>query len=152
MTTYTFSAERQLIFYINVGGQLRLVRFGERNAFGGSVFSTTRALSAEAIRKTALFKRGIIKEVTSLPQPAPAVKDPSASASPAVKGAVKQTAAPKKETKTAADETKAELLKAKNYTQARSLLAKKLGINYRDIKSPDQLNQLANDAGVVVEY
>ena len=41
---------------------------------------------------------------------------------------------------------------AKNFTQAKSMLSKKLGINYKDIKTPDQLMKLAKDNGIIIKY
>ena len=159
MESYTFSAERQLFFYVNVKGQQRLVKFGDRNAYGASVFTTMLRETAEAIRRHSLYKRGVIKEqVTEKPQAVQApTPTPKVVNKPVAKVATQtqQTKpATKEPTTTAAPEqtTKKELLEARNFTQAKSLLAKKLGIAYSDIKTPDQLMQLAKQAGIEVVY
>ncbi len=151
MEGYKFSSERQLFFYVNVKGQLRLVKFGERNSYGACVFTTMLRETAEAIRRHSLYKRGVIKEqVTEKPQTAvetPAPK-PKVVAKPAAPQVKKETAA----TETPEQTEKKEVVEARNFTQAKSLLAKKLGIAYSDIKTPDQLMQLAKQAGVEIVY
>jgi hypothetical protein len=141
MAVYTFSAERQLFFYVNVGGQQRLVKFGERNAYGASVFQTILRETAEAIRRHSLFKRGVIREAVN----DTAAEDTAARVTTEVLGSGRSTdEAPKG--------PEAETIEAKNFTQAKSAVAKKLGIGYNDIKTPDQLMQLAKEHGLNIVY
>lgn len=149
MSTYHFSADRQLFFYVNVAGQQRLVRFGERNTFGSSVYTTKLRETAEAIRRHSLYKRGVIREQVS--DEAPKIK----AATPVLEAPAKNERSEAK-TEGADAKTKKEMAKevmeARNFTQAKSLLAKRLDIPYNTIKTPDQLQQLAKEAGIEIVY
>lgn len=150
MNTYCFSAARQLFFYVNVAGQQRLVRFGERNAFGASTFTTRLRDTAEAIRRHSLYKRGVIREQVSDEADAVTVLEAPA------KGERVVTAmqAPAKEEKPieAKQVTSKEVMEVRNFTQAKSMLAKRLDIAYGSIKTPDQLLQLAKEANIEIIY
>ena len=75
MDNYIFSASRQLIFFVNINGQQRLVQFGSRNANGSSIFQTTNEKTAEAIRNHSLYRRGVVVEQV---EKKPEVKKPEA--------------------------------------------------------------------------
>lgn len=163
MSNYTFSAERQLMFYVTINGVQRLVKFGSRNANGASVFITSLRSTAEAIREHSLFKRGVIVEqnpVVEEPEKKPEpVTDPVVQMFIPPKAAVREdvTEEPEEPTEIPEDEVtnhadESEIIKAKNFTQAKSLLSKKLGINYKDIKTPDQMMKLAKDNGIIIKY
>jgi len=164
MSTYHFSADRQLFFYVNVAGQQRLVRFGERNSFGASEFRTQLRETAEAIRRHSLYKRGVIREMVSEEEAAKAVGArvraavvTSDTAARADGDARVRTAVDTAGTAAGADGETAvtaakEVIEARNFTQAKSLLAKRLEIAYSDIKTPDQLLQKAKEAGIEIVY
>ena len=158
MTPYCFFSNRQLIFYININGQQRLVKFGERDTFGVSAFQTTNPYTAEAIRKSSLYKKGVIKEESKVEE----------KPEPVIMGEVKKVPADLEAEPTPVDEetvvndtvnegatstdNNENVIEARNFTQAKSMLAKKLNIKYNDIKTPDQMMQLAKDAGITLKY
>ena len=176
MKDYIFSASRQLMFYVNIGGVMRLVQFGARNANGQSVFMTNNKNTAEAIRKHSLFRRGVVTEFEASDEPEkPATKvtgterrtrpaepategtgterrteEPAEPDEPATEGAGTERGT-ERSTEQGTEQGE-EVIEAKNYTQARSLLAKRLEISYNDIKNPEQLIKLAKDAGITVKY
>lgn len=164
MTPYCFFSNRQLIFYININGQQRLVKFGERDTFGVSAFQTTNPYTAEAIRKSSLFKKGVIREESKMEEePKPAVmkkveKVPVATGQVVTEPVVTEpvvtdpiTIEPSSGSTTDAGDSE-NVIEAKNFTQAKSMLAKKLNIKYNDIKTPAQMMQLAKDAGITLKY
>ena len=57
-----FVSDSELIFKVCVGGQYKLVSFGERSDAGSSVFITKDPILAQAIRNTRYFKTGRIVE------------------------------------------------------------------------------------------
>ena len=155
MENYIFSANRQLMFYVGIGGQSRLVQFGSRNVNGTSLFQTSDDNVAEAIRKHSLFKRGAITEFErekTVKKPA----KPVLRYNPIVQEPVNTV---KKPEVTVIDDNEeygqpvgTEVIEAKNFTQAKSMLAKRLNIKYNDIKNPGMLVQLAKDAGITIKY
>lgn len=147
---YEFSADRQLFFYVNIEGQQRLVRFGERNSYGASMFQTQLAKTAEAIRKHSLFKRGVIKEMTrEEPKAATATMPETKVPGTERNGANEANGANGQADGATGQEN---VLEVKNFTQAKSALAKKLDIAYSDIKTPMQLEELAKKAGITIVY
>ena len=149
---YEFSADRQLFFYVNIEGQQRLVCFGERNSYGASVFQTQLAKTAEAIRKHSLFKRGVIKEMTREDEANGANEPNKANEANGANGANEPNRANGADEPNRANGADENVLEAKNFTQAKSMLAKKLGIGYNDIKTPMQLDELAKNAGLTIIY
>lgn len=165
MDIYIFSSNRQLMFYVSISGQMRLVRFGDRNMNGTSVFQTSNKETAEAIRKHSLFKRGVVKE--SFIEDKSVGKTNGRSNVKTSQGSEVNAGRATAEVNTAegiaADGTSTEVntgeggiqeevIEAKNYTQAKSMLAKRLEISYNDIKNPDQLLQLAKKSGITIRY
>ena len=158
MTPYCFFSNRQLIFYVNINGQQRLVKFGERDTFGVSAFQTTNPYTAEAIRKSSLYKKGVIKEEIKVEE----------KPEPVIMGEVKKVPADLETEPTPVDEdavvndtviegatstdNNENVIEAKNFTQAKSILSKKLNIKYNDIKTPDQLMKLASEANITIKY
>ena len=158
MTPYCFFSNRQLIFYVNINGQQRLVKFGERDTFGVSAFQTTNPYTAEAIRKSSLYKKGAIKEEIKVEEkPEPVIMgevkkvpaDLEAEPTPVDEDAVVNDTVIEGATSTDNNEN---VIDARNFTQAKSMLAKKLNIKYNDIKTPAQMMQLAKDAGITLKY
>lgn len=156
MENYTFSADRQLMFYVNIGGIQRLVRFGSRNGNGVSVFTTALRSTAEAIRKHSLYLRGVVKEQVVVKPAADAAGVVAGKASLKSEGNAGRPTAqiPAADTTgvVADAEPQAEVIEAKNFTQAKSMLAKRLDIKYQDIKTPEQLLQLAKESGIIIKY
>ena len=162
MNPYCFFANRQLIFYVSINGQQKLVRFGERDTFGVSAFQTTNRYTAEAIRKTSLFKKGVIKEESKVEEKKPATVIPAKKApvpeKPADPTITEPTEPTDNQTTTGTDNGNPdagngqEVIEAKNFTQAKSILSKKLNIKYNDIKTPDQLMKLASEANITINY
>ena len=150
MDNYIFSASRQLIFFVNINGQQRLVQFGSRNANGSSIFQTTNEKTAEAIRNHSLYRRGVVVEQV---EKKPEVKKPEAPKQEShAMGVVTDKPEANATGMVAESEEQGEIIEAKNFTQAKSLLAKRLDIKYNDIKNPDQLMKLAKDAGITIKY
>lgn len=159
MNPYCFFANRQLIFYVSINGQQKLVRFGERDTFGVSAFQTTNRYTAEAIRKTSLFKKGVIKEESKVEEEKPATVIPAKKAPVPEKSADPTTTEPTDNQATTGTDNGnpdagngQEVIEAKNFTQAKSILSKKLNIKYNDIKTPDQLMKLASEANITINY
>lgn len=69
MELFEFASERQVIFQAEIDGRQRLIAFGDRSGNGTSVLQTKEPKVAEAIRRTALFRRGAIVETTAPNQP-----------------------------------------------------------------------------------
>lgn len=159
MNPYCFFANRQLIFYVSINGQQKLVRFGERDTFGVSAFQTTNRYTAEAIRNTSLFRKGVIKEESKVEEKKPATVIPAKKKPEPEKPADPTTTEPT-DNQTATDTdnenpdtgNSQEVIEAKNFTQAKSMLSKKLNIKYNDIKTPDQLMKLASEANITINY
>lgn len=140
------------MFYVNINGQQRLVKFGARNENGVSNFETLLPSTAEAIRRHSLFKRGVIHE-HERPQekkeaPKPIVKPTAEINTATPMPAVSDNAVDIPDNKK--DDT--EEIKAVNFTQAKSILSKRLGIKFSDIKTPDQLKQLAKDNNITIVF
>ena len=159
MNPYCFFANRQLIFYVSINGQQKLVRFGERDTFGVSAFQTTNRYTAEAIRKTSMFKKGVIKEESKVEEEKPATIIPAKKAPAPEKPADPTTTEPTDNQATTGTDNgnpdtgnSENVIEAKNFTQAKSILSKKLDIKYNDIKTPDQLMKLASEANITIKY
>lgn len=159
MNPYCFFANRQLIFYVSINGQQKLVKFGERDTFGVSAFQTTNRYTAEAIRKTSMFKKGVIKEESKVEEKKPATVIPAKKTPAPEKPADPTTTEPTDNQTTTSTGNEnpdtgigAEVIEAKNFTQAKSMLSKKLNIKYNDIKTPDQLMKLASEANITINY
>lgn len=150
MDIYIFSSNRQLMFYVSISGQMRLVRFGDRNMNGTSVFQTSNKETAEAIRKHSLFKRGVVKE--SFIEDKSVGKTNGRSNVKTSQGSEVNAAIATADGNTGKEVRQEEVIEAKNYTQAKSMLAKRLEISYNDIKNPDQLLQLAKKSGITIRY
>jgi len=150
MDIYIFSSNRQLMFYVSISGQMRLVRFGDRDMNGTSVFQTSNKETAEAIRKHSLFKRGVVKE--SFIEDKSVGKTNGRSNVKTSQGSEVNAAIATADGNTGKEVRQEEVIEAKNYTQAKSMLAKRLEISYNDIKNPDQLLQLAKKSGITIRY
>lgn len=138
------------MFYVSISGQMRLVRFGDRNMNGTSVFQTSNKETAEAIRKHSLFKRGVVKE--SFIEDKSVGKTNGRSNVKTSQGSEVNAAIATADGNTGKEVRQEEVIEAKNYTQAKSMLAKRLNISYNDIKNPDQLLQLAKKSGITIRY
>jgi hypothetical protein len=158
MNTYIFSSKRQLIFHVTINGQRRIVNFGERSQSGVSLFQTSDGKTAEAIRNSSMFKRGIIEEnsiITEKPK-TKNVQTPTpkkVAAAPAAQ-APEQTPDQSGTQPLTVDQSGSteNVIEVKTFTQAKSVLSKKLGIAFNEIKTPDQLAQMAKDAGLTFVY
>lgn len=151
---YRFAAERQLIFHANVGGKTMLVEFGERSSYGASVFITPDPNIAQAIRRTSMFQRGVIKETTPEEKPAVAA---AKKADTATNGKTSLEAAkPAKTTKASQEQPKAtnpdNIIEADNFTQAKEIVARRLGIDRRTMKNPASLDKVAKENGLTIHY
>lgn len=153
MATFIFYSKRQLFFYVNIDGQRKLVSFGERDSSGESSFQTENPKTAEAIRQNSYYKKGVIVENTII-QPEAKVTaekktgkkpEPKKGPEPKKESAIEPLTIPNKK-------EGEEVLEVKNFTQAKSVISKKLGIAYNSIKTPDQLAKLAKDAGYTIVY
>lgn len=143
MANYTFAAERQLIFHVNVSGRTRLVQFGERNMSGASSFLTTDSGIAAAIRRHSMFRRGAIKETT-------------------VKAAADDTPHPVRQSVLegrgahlpgiGSAPSGADVLEADNFTQAKEVIIKRFGVTKSDVKTPALLAKTAKEHGITIKY
>lgn len=145
MANYIFSAERQLIFDVMIDGRKRLVQFGERSQFGASNFSTTDEKVAAAIRKHSMFKRGVITESTINAED----KDKSTGAVPSDKVPSIQKDPAQKATE---EPDELDVIEVENFTQAKSAIIKRLGIDKNMVKTPPMLNKVAKDNGITIHY
>ena len=64
MEVYEFASESQYIFRVETDGIGRLVVFGEPYGNSASVFQTKDSKVAAAIRRTSMFRRGVIVETS----------------------------------------------------------------------------------------
>lgn len=137
---YEFAADRQFIFSVEVDGRTRLVTFGERNQFGTSLFQTEDGKVAESIRKTGLFRRGVIKEthLQATTHPVPPEGRETDSGTSAGTGA---EAVVKVETKMFA-----------NFTQAREWLSKTYGLAKGSLRTPAAVQKAAEEHGIQIGY
>lgn len=129
MGLFEFVAERQLIFHADIDGLQRLIIFGEREGNGASVFQTKDERVANAIRRTAMFRRGVIIETTRPTRPQGPKTNHS---SPLQK-------APTKEEKTFA-----------NITQAKDWISRSWGISKSALRAPAQIMAAADAHGVKI--
>lgn len=134
--TYTFAAERRVIFVVQCGGRNRLVEFGERNANGVANFNTTDPAVAAAIRKSSLSRRGAITETTKYPEP--------------------EAQLPKKEEKKqapVADKASTPTVREyENFTLAREAITKEFGLKKSEVRNPTALARVAQDHGFTIKY
>jgi len=153
MVIYRFASQRQFIFSVPVGGRPHLIRFGERNQFGTSVFSTQDPKIAEAIRHNDLFKRGAIAEApreeikTPKPTKGKATKPTKAAPKPDEQIDINTLTTPKEEPKPD-DNTKI----FKNITQAKEYLSKTFGIPKTKLKTPALIEEAAKANGIQIVY
>ena len=150
MEGYHFAAERQLIFHVLVNGLNRLIQFGERNNAGASTFYTPDINVACAIRRTSMFKRGVIKEFGEQAKPAP--KEVEKKASPVTSQGVVTNAAPVPSKQEKAAEKADNVIEVKNFTQAKEAVSKKLGIAKSAIKTPALLARVCKEEGLEIKY
>ncbi len=158
MVIYRFAAQRQFIFSVAVEGRIHLIRFGERNQFGTSVFNTKDEKIAAAIRNNDLFKRGSIaeapKEVIETTIKAKGKTAQKPTKTPQAKQAdeeldIKKLTKPGAAKKPAEDDhTKT----FKNITQAKEYLSKTFGIPKTKLKTPALVEQAAKDNGITIVY
>ncbi len=167
---YSFAAERQLIFYANVGGRSRLIQFGERNHAGASVFMTQEEKVAEAVRRNSMFKRGVITETTIKEEVKPVIAEAepqrteqTGKAKKNAKGGKKGSA--KKGGKNAAP-VKAESVKAeaepqrteqeaksfRDFSHAREWFGKEYGVSRKELRNPTMLAEYAKKYNVTIKY
>ncbi len=156
MVIYRFAAPRQFIFSVAVEGRTHLIRFGERNQFGTSVFNTKDAKIAEAIRNNNLFKRGSIaeapKEEIAEPTKGKAPKKPQQAPDKKQAGEdldIKKLTKPQTGKKPAKDDNTKTF---KNITQAKEYLSKTFGIPKTKLKTPALVEQAAKDNGITIAY
>jgi len=147
---FTFASKRSLQFIVAVGGKNILVRFGDRNQNGTAGFLTLDPNVAQAVRRNAFFRRGIIVETTK--------KQPSAPAQPAKTATVQNsivknagTIAEKPVNKTKASKG-AEVREYDNYTVARESICKEFGITKSAVRNPDALAKVAKEHGIIIKY
>lgn len=132
MGLFEFVAERQLIFHADIDGLQRLIIFGEREGNGASVFQTKDERVANAIRRTAMFRRGVIIETTRTASPSLPQGPKTNHGSPLQK-------APTKEEKTFA-----------NITQAKDWISRSWGISKSALRTPAQIMTAADAHGVKI--
>ena len=147
---FTFASKRSLQFIVAVGGKNILVRFGDRNQNGTAGFLTLDPNVAQAVRRNAFFRRGIIVETTK--------KQPSAPAQPAKTATIQKpvaktaaTTAEKPVNKTEASKG-AEVREYDNYTVARESICKEFGITKSAVRNPDALAKVAKEHGIIIKY
>lgn len=136
--TYTFAADRRVIFVVQCGGRNRLVEFGERNENGVSAFSTTDAAVAAAIRKSSLSRRGAITDTTKYPEPgtqAPMKKEEK-----------------KKQAQEAGTASAPEVREFDNFTLAREAITKEFGLKKSEVRNPTALARVAQEHGFTIKY
>lgn len=133
---FSFAAERKVVLTVQAGGRNRLIEFGERNSNGVSCFQTTDAITANAIRRHSLSRRGVIVETTPPQQQEP---------EPEIKKVVKADTQPK-----AADGTPIRAFD--NFTLARETITKELGIPRTKVRTPATLEKLARENGFIIKY
>lgn len=153
MATYTFSAERQVVFYVaTADGRRLLVRFGERNSYGASNFATTDKQVAAAIRKHSMFQRGVIIETTPPKEkkkpaktaPLPTTPPPAGEQDPDTGGETGGEQTPPPEDAGNADN----VINADNFTLAKEAVMKRLGVDADAVKTPILLNKVCKDNGI----
>lgn len=132
---FTFAAERKLVFVIQAGGRNRLVEFGDRNENGVSVFSTTDAAVAQAVRRSSLSRRGVIAETTKYPDPEPVTEKP-------VKAAEKKVEKP----------AGTPVREYENFTLARESITKEFGLKKSEVRNPTALARVASEHGFSIKY
>lgn len=138
---YTFVADRKLVFVVDAGGRKRLVEFGERDSNNASLFSTTDADVAKAIRRSSMSRRGIIIETTVAQKP----EEPRKKAAVAPKPTAQTDAA-----KT--DVTQGDIREYDNFTQAREAISKEFGIAKSTVRNPTALERAAKEHGFSIKY
>ena len=163
MAAHIFTAERQLIFYVNLDGRRVLVRFGERSMWGSSNYVTTDAKLAAAIREHSMFKRGIITENTQPEEKK--VKKPAQKTAKVEKGQQENpadTSQPLVDDGSVENEAEggdsgedtgeADVIEVDNFTQAREEVMKRLGIDKDLVKTPPLLSKVAKEHGISIRY
>lgn len=153
---YTFASRRQLSFIVSAGGRNMLVAFGNRNQAGVSVFLTLNDKVAQAIRRHALTRRGIIEETTkaasiSVPASKPGDK-PSKTAAKTVAHITEEALFPADESAGMEATGEAEERTYDNYTVARESICKEFGINKGTVRKPETLAQVAKEHGIIIKY
>lgn len=153
---YTFAAERKLIFFISAGGKNRLVEFSDRDRSGASSFSTNEMTVARAIRKTSLYRRGVIvqakgptEEEEQSAQQMMAPKRPSKAEAWAGKKPVTEKPTPEP---VSAHNEGDKVMEFPNITFAREAISKETGIPKAKLRSQAALDQAARDAGIIIKY
>lgn len=139
---YTFAAERKLVFVVQTGGHNRLVEFGDRNQNGTSVFATTDANVAAAVRRSSLYRRGVIIETTREPEPAAPSPSPGTSAFPGTSGS----------SVTSGSSASPEVREYDNFTVAREAIVKEFGIKKSEVRNPTALARVAQEHGFNIKY
>lgn len=154
---FTFASKRSLQFIVAVGGKNILVRFGDRNQNGTAGFLTLDPNVAQAVRRNAFFRRGIIIETTKkqpvnttvAKAPSVAEKKPLASKADETTKA-KKTTEPGTTLKSAAVAPKER--EYDNYTVARESICKEFGITKSAVRNPDALARVAKEHGIIIKY
>jgi len=142
---YTFASERKLTFIISAGGVNRLVDFGFANENNVSTFATNDPKVAQAIRKNALSRRGIIKETTK--------EEPVAEAQGVKKQEPKADETTQKaEPVTAKEPASLQVREFDNYTVAREALCKEFSVNKNLVRNPTALAKVASEHGITIKY
>ena len=124
------------MFVVQTGGHNRLVEFGDRNQNGTSVFVTTDLSVAQAVRRSSLYRRGIIIETTKEPEPQPV--QPSKPVQP---NSPAQHA-----------ESSPEIREYDNFTVAREAIVKEFGIKKSEVRNPTALARVAGEHGFTIKY
>lgn len=144
---YKFASSRKVSFIVQADGQNWLVQFGDPNQSGVCAFMTSNKNVAHAVRRHAMSRRGVIKEVTdetaeAAPQTttktAPVKADETTKAKAVEPGTTEQAAVDERE--------------YDNYTVAREALCKEFDVNKSSVRNPEALSQLAKEHGIIIKY
>ena len=116
-----------------------MVEFGERNENGVSVFKTTDAAVASAVRRSSLSRRGVITEKTEKLEPAPVI-------------APSQQPKAKKAEATQQNEKKQTVREYANFTLAREAIIKEFDLKKSEVRNPTALARVAQEHGFNIKY
>ena len=150
--TYSFAAERQLIFYANVKGRSRLIQFGERNHAGSSVYMTQDSDTADSIRKNSMFRRGVIKETTVKGEKNEDAVTMSQKRGQAKKENSKAVTESQQSGQAKTDAGNDKKIVFPDFSHAREWFATKFNADRQEIKTPILLAKFAKEHGVKFEY
>ena len=155
---FSFAADRKLVFFVQAGGLRRCVEFGDRNDAGASVFMTSDAKAAMAIRKHPLTRRGVIRETT----PASVIDESlKASVESKIYNVRESNKNRGKKTSRKASDTPAEpvadtgsdnVREYDNFSVAKEAICREFGIQKKDLRNPAALDKVAKENGFTIRY